>query len=552
MQKKQITKYVFVSIAIWVIIFAIGIFANKSVHNINPLDQGAIAIRTQKEEEIMKQPPKTTLFFVGDMMLTRGVKSSVDKNFGGDYSKLFENLSLLKDADILFANLEGDVSDVGNNVGSKYSFRMDPAILPVIKEAGFDVVSFANNHIGDWNVSAFKDTLSRLDGIGILKTGAGKNKADAENPVIIEKNGTKFGFIGFSDVGPNWMEAKADNHGILLASDPRLGEIIQNAKTKCDVLIVSFHFGVEYKTVHNSRQEGLAHTAIDNGADMIIGHHPHVMEDIEVYKGKTIVYSLGNFIFDQYFSEDTMRGMFFSATFDGKNLVGANQKIITLNKFYQPEGIFDPDEIIEKVVEKKEVTVIPICPIPKNEYEDMSLLNIGQNIPLPDETYIPKNLKELNSISSTRRGVCITTEARDAFQTMVEDALTAGYKIKASSGFRSYAIQKVLFDNASKSGKLDTATSIAKPGYSEHQIGTTVDITGLSVNYSSASLAFNETPESIWLKENSYLYGFIQSYPEGKVDITGYKYEPWHYRFVGIDLAKEIYNSDLTITEYLK
>ena len=322
---------------ILIIIFIIGNFTIK---------KDTILIKTKPE--VILEKKTTKLFFVGDMMLTRGVKSSVDKNFNGDYGKLFENLTQLKEADILFGNLEGDVSDKGNNVGSIYSFRMDPKILPVIKNAGFDIVSFANNHVGDWSLTAFKDTLSRLSDVGILKTGAGINKEDATNPIIIEKNGTKFGFIGFSDVGPNWIQAKVDTPGILIASDPKIVEIIKNAKIKSDVLIVTFHWGEEYKLIHNKRQESLAHTSIDNGADMVIGHHPHVMEDIETYKNKLIVYSLGNFIFDQYFSKDTMRGMFFSATYDGSNLIDTNKKIITLNKKYQPEGIFSIEEIKEK------------------------------------------------------------------------------------------------------------------------------------------------------------------------------------------------------------
>lgn len=294
-----------------------------------------------KEEEIKETNKITTLFFVGDIMLTRGVKKSVDKNFNGDYNRLFDNLIKLKEADILFGNLEGDVSNTGNNVGSKYSFRMNPEILPVLKNSGFDIVSFANNHVGDWNIKAFKDTLKNLEENKILKTGAGENKNDAENPTIIEKNGIRFGFIGFSDVGPNWIEAKINSPGILLASDPNLNEIIKKAKMKTDILIVSFHFGEEYKLIHNKRQETLAHSVIDNGADIVIGHHPHVIEDIENYKGKIIVYSLGNFIFDQYFSKDTMQGMLFSATFNNKNLIKTDKKIITLNKKYQPEGIFE-------------------------------------------------------------------------------------------------------------------------------------------------------------------------------------------------------------------
>lgn len=522
MSRKEI---LIISITFFILIIIIGIF---------PL---------AKKNEPPPEAKFTTLYFVGDMMLTRGVKASVDKNFGGDYSKLFENLSELKDADILFGNLEGDVSDKGNNVGSLYSFRMDPVVLPVLKDAGFDIFSFANNHIGDWNMSAFKDTLSRLAEVNILKTGAGVNKEEAESPVIIEKNGIKFGFVGFSDVGPDWMQAKISTPGILLASDPKLPDIIKNAKLKCDVLIVSFHFGEEYKLIHNKRQETLAKTAIDNGADMIIGHHPHVIEDVGVYKEKPIVYSLGNFIFDQYFSKDTMQGMLFSATFDGKNLIETSKRIITLNTKYQPEGIF----------EIKEKSNLPsTCLKPKKEYGDMMLLNIGQKIGLPDMTYIPKNLTEVNTDGSIRRGVCLIKDALNAFELMTKSAGKDGVVMKASSGFRSYEIQKTLYTNALKTDGGNISTSVAKPGYSEHQLGTTVDLTGASVNFVSTADNFDLTPEDLWLEKNAYLYGFIQSYPKDKEKITGYKYEPWHYRYVGVENAKKIKESGLTITEFLK
>lgn len=521
---------------LFVAVFYISIPANKNQSN----------TLTPPKEILKEEIKNTTLYFVGDMMLTRGVKNSVDKNFDSDYNKLFENVSELKNSDILFTNLEGDISNVGNNVGSKYSFRMDPEVLPVIKNAGFDIVSFANNHVGDWNTSAFKDTLSRLEENGILKIGAGQNKAETINPTIIEKNGIKFGFLGATDVGPNWLEAKENSPGILLASDPNLGEIIKNAKEKCDVLIVSFHWGEEYKKVHNKRQEQLAHKAIDNGADLIIGHHPHVMEDIEEYNGKVIVYSLGNFIFDQYFSTDTMRGMLFSATFDGKNLTKREQKIITLNRKYQPEGIFDVEEI-----NAKDRVLSSTCPKPTKEYEDMSLLNIGQNTSLPDKTYIPKNLIELTETARTKEGICLTEESAKSFEKMAEKAKEDGLSIKISSGFRSYATQKILYEKALKENGGETSISVAKPGYSEHQLGTTMDITGSSINYSSANGQFDKTPEDLWLRENAYLYGFIQSYPKGKEDITGYKYEPWHYRYVGQEFAKQIKDSSLTITEFL-
>ncbi len=281
----------------------------------------------------------TTIAFVGDIMLDRGVKGMVNKHFAGDYSQIFINADILKDYDILFGNLEGPVSDVGNNVGSIYSFRMNPVVLDVFKNVGFDIVSFANNHVGDWNVPAFKDTLSRLTGAGIMHVGAGTNKQDAEKVKIIEKNGIKFGFVGFSDVGPDWIKAGPNNSGQLLASDPKLNEIITKAKSESDVLIVSFHWGEEYKTTHNSRQEKLAHSAIDAGADMVVGHHPHVVQDIGSYKDKPIIYSLGNFVFDQYFSKETMQGMLYVAEFDGTNLVNSSQKTVYLNTKYQIDSI---------------------------------------------------------------------------------------------------------------------------------------------------------------------------------------------------------------------
>ena len=543
--EKTNLKIIITSLFISVAFFGAGIYIFNNINAMAQKNQAALA-----GEAIQINPPveikTTSIYFVGDIMLTRGVKSSVVKNFAGDYNRLFENVIELKEADILFGNLEGAVSDIGNNVGSKYSFRMDPVILPALKNTGFDIVSFANNHVGDWNVSAFSDTLSRLGENGILKTGAGLNKDEAQEPTIIEKNGIHFGFLAFSDVGPNWLAATDDKPGILLASDPNFESIILNAKTKSDVLIVSFHFGDEYKLVHNKRQQELARRAIDNGADLIIGHHPHVMQDIEVYNGKTIVYSLGNFIFDQHFSEDTMRGMLFQAIYQGKDLIETDKKIITLNKKYQPEGISSVKEIEEKDDENNTT-----CLKSTEDFDDLFLLDLGQEVSLPKISYVPKKLRELNPESSTRKGICLISEARDSFQAMVKKAKEDGYTIKATSGFRSYETQKNLFNSALKVDEKRAKISIAKPGHSEHQLGTAVDITSPSVKYSSATSSFDNSPEDFWLRDNAHLFGFVQSYPKGKEEITGYRYESWHYRYIGLENAKKIKEGEMTITEFL-
>jgi poly-gamma-glutamate synthesis protein (capsule biosynthesis protein) len=504
-------------------------------------------LSTKNRDLTNHQAPTTTLFFVGDIMLDRGVRSSVLKNFAGDYSKLFIHLSELKDADILFGNLEGDVSNVGNNVGSKFSFRMDPKVLPVLKDAGFDIVSFANNHVGDWNMNAFTDTLNRLNTVGIAKVGAGMTKSEAEAPTIIERNGVKFGFLGFSDVGPNWLKATKSTPGILLASDPRFTDIVNNAKKNCDVLIVSFHWGVEYQNIHTKRQQTLAFSAIDSGADMIIGHHPHVIGDIEVYNDRPIVYSLGNFIFDQYFSKDTMQGMLFEATFTGNILTETREHVIRLNTMYQPTGIY-PFEA--KSAPKKRGDAPP-CPKPKKEYEDQTYLDVGQKVGLPDTSYMPSDLVKLDS-SITKSTICLKQEAARALVNLITGAKKDGHTLIVSSGFRSYTDQKIIFTNNIKSNNANDSVSVAKPGHSEHQLGVAVDLTSPSVGNASAASAFGGTPESAWLQLHAHEYGFVQSYPKDKEDVTGYMYEPWHYRYVDIENAKEIFKSSQTVNEFLK
>lgn len=277
------------------------------------------------------------LLFVGDIMLDRGVEGMIKKFGNGDFAFVFQYLDFLKDADLVFGNLEGPVSDKGRDLGNLYSFRMDPKTLSLLKMYGFTIFSLANNHVGDWSREAFEDTLHRLEEAGILYTGAGKNKEDVTQPEIITLNETKIGFLGFTDVGPNWLAAGSTTSGILLASDPEFKSIISHAKPQSDILIVSFHWGDEYKQLSNDRQKMLARGAIDAGADVVIGHHPHVIEEIEEYKEGIIVYSLGNFIFDQYFSKETMEGMVFDLYIKDRKIERYETRKVILNDKYQPQ-----------------------------------------------------------------------------------------------------------------------------------------------------------------------------------------------------------------------
>jgi len=292
----------------------------------------------------IKDPDFVTLAFGGDIMLDRGVRASVVKNFNNDYSALFAKAAMLKKADIVFANLEGTASDVGVDQKNLYSFRMDPGIVPAMKGAGFDILSVANNHVGDWGRPAYIDTLARLKENEILYTGGGNNKTEAQTPTIIEKYGMKIGFLGFSDKGPAFMKTGDDTAGLLLASDPNFDQIITNAAKQVDYLIVSFHFGDEYKTIHNARQAELAHRAVDNGAKIVIGHHSHTVQDTEVYKNSYIAYSLGNFVFDQSWSKATMQGMLLEIKLNRDGSMSIKKNPTQLNSAFQLNKIIPAKE----------------------------------------------------------------------------------------------------------------------------------------------------------------------------------------------------------------
>jgi D-alanyl-D-alanine carboxypeptidase len=300
----------------------------------------------------IKDPDFVTLAFGGDIMLDRGVRTSVVKNFNNDYSAIFAKskqvADILQKPDITFANLEGTASDQGADQKNLYSFRMDPGVVPALAGAGFTILSVANNHIGDWGRLAYVDSLARLKENEILYTGGGNNKAEAETPTVIEKYGMKIGFLGFSDKGPSYMEAGPNTAGELLASDVNFDQIIQNAAKQVNYLVVSFHFGEEYQAKHNARQELLAHKAVDDGAKLVIGAHPHVVEDTEVYKNSYIAYSLGNFVFDQKFSLPTMQGMLLEVKLNRDGSMSVKKDTTQLNSVFQIESITQGQEEMVK------------------------------------------------------------------------------------------------------------------------------------------------------------------------------------------------------------
>jgi len=208
----------------------------------------------------------------------------------------------------MFANLETTISERGTQNGCGYCFRADPKVVGGLVFAGVDVVSMANNHIWDYGRPALEDTLDYLAANDLSAVGAGRSLEEARGPVIRTVAGTRIAYLAYTNLLPASAQATDDHAGANIYDAGRMSEDITRARTIADVVVVSFHTGTEYETAHNPEQERIYHAAIDAGADMVVGHHPHVVQDIEQYKGKWIAYSLGNFIFDQNWSAGTRKG----------------------------------------------------------------------------------------------------------------------------------------------------------------------------------------------------------------------------------------------------
>jgi len=262
--------------------------------------------------------PKTfTINAVGDIMLSR----AVEKKINGDYTKPFsETAAELKSADITFGNLETPISIRGEKIiGKGIWFRSKPDSVKGLTYAGFDVLSLANNHTLDYSEPALLDTLDMLGNGGIKYFGAGANLSSSRQPVIIEVNGIKIAFIGYSDLyqynygftgKTRTLEATPDQPGISPLKLANIKKDIAALRPQVDLIAVSLHWGTEDTHIVKPARRQFAHDIIDAGADLILGHHPHQLQGVELYNGKPILYSMGNFIFDQHFSDNDDSAIF--------------------------------------------------------------------------------------------------------------------------------------------------------------------------------------------------------------------------------------------------
>jgi poly-gamma-glutamate synthesis protein (capsule biosynthesis protein) len=302
---------------------------------------------------------------VGDIVPGRNVHLHMARY--GDFTRPFQRVApLLQSFAVTVANLEGNLSDTLPQPADPHSvtFVSSPAMLDGFKLAGIDAVTLANNHSTwndeGWGVQGLLDTIGALDAFGVPYFGAGSNLARARLPLIFEVGGTRIAFIGIDGVTANYDVEPGREHGVLdfdagataerAGTNPYLGwqvtEDIVAATAVADVVIPYFHLGAEYVAVVPPWAVQAAHAAIDAGAAMVITNHPHLVQGMEVYAGKPIVYSPGNFILDQMWAAEVRSGYALEIVLRGGTIAGLRFHGVEIEEFHQPRPMNSGEQAV--------------------------------------------------------------------------------------------------------------------------------------------------------------------------------------------------------------
>lgn len=291
-----------------------------------------------------------TLGFAGEIILARDVATKINQYH--DYTYPFHQVAdITRIPDLFFATLEAPLYGKNTPCGQDcLKFIADGETIEGLKFAGIDVVSLAANHVMDGDEAALENTLKLLDEVRIGHVGAGLSEAETLRPFIKEIRGLKVGFLAYNEIPPQKNTATALN----------LSQAIRDLKKKVDLVIVSFHWGIEYTDQPNDSQKALAHQAIDADADLVIGDHPHWLQGIEFYQGKPIFYSVGNFIFDQMWSRETREGIMVFLTFEGTKLSRVQLKPHLIENFSQPRPLLgeEKEKILNRLYQISEPTAV--------------------------------------------------------------------------------------------------------------------------------------------------------------------------------------------------
>lgn len=270
--------------------------------------------------------PVTTLSVVGDIMLGRGVTGR---------PVLRPMAGRLAAADLTVGNLESTMARLGPPTQGNDSFFAPPGVRGDLRRAGFDVLSLANNHLGDFGEESLVRTVELLEQGGLETFGAGADLAAARRPVVLERHGVTFGFTGFNAIGETPVAGLGQPGALSVSMPPRTGPLdeaelgrvlgdVRRLARRADVVVVMPHWGDQYVHEPWPVQHEVARRLADAGADLVVGGHPHVVQGAAQVGDALVVHSLGNFVFDMDFRTDTMEGLVLEATFWGDRLVAAD------------------------------------------------------------------------------------------------------------------------------------------------------------------------------------------------------------------------------------
>ena len=293
-----------------------------------------IKSETGRLKEDKEENKEVKMIAVGDIMLSRVVEQKMMEY--SDYKYPFlKTAEITSAADLVFGNLETAIIPGRIIKSGEMVFRTDPKAVEGLKFAGFNILSLANNHIMNFGKAGLESTVKILDENNILHIGAGITEEDIYKPGIKNINGTKFAFFAFTY---NFDQRKSfgEIYGVADMEIEKMKEIIGKAKLENDIMIVSMHAGTEYAISPNKQQKEFARSAIDAGADLVIGHHPHVVQTVEKYKNGYIIYSLGNFVFDQMWSDETRLGAMAEIIFKDKKVESVKFIPIKIYDYAQP------------------------------------------------------------------------------------------------------------------------------------------------------------------------------------------------------------------------
>ena len=575
-----------------------------------------------------------------------------------DFSAIYENVAgHIAAADVAYINVETLIGGNENKISGYPMFNSPEAVGEYLVKLGFDVMNVAHNHMLDSKDDKYlKNCYNFFTKRGKTVIGYYKDDAAVDNIVVYEKNGIKIALLAYTDSTNGIKLSSKSSTVIPYFSASLLERQIPKAKKMADIVIVSAHWGSEDSYTANSTQRTYAQKMIDLGVDVIVGMHPHCLQEMGWRTNKQghktlLVYSLGNFISGMYNADNMLGGMLdFDIVKDGKtgetyvkNVLFTpvvthytaksglnssdtghrNYKLYVLDDYTESlakkhqvvnrekthsttlvGGGFSKANLLKTVLKyipeefldecytgkpKKEESSEPVSePASEPDTADVSayekragkkyaidissylkyiepgdgyLTLVNLQNPL-DTGYVPSGLVVSDyTRKDGRDGQKLVSTAAKALEALMKEAAYYGITdVTITSGYRSASYQKSLFNSyvekeMKNNSKLTreqaeqvVLTYSMKPGCSEHQTGLCCDMHNLS----SAQQKFGSTEAGKWLAENCWRFGFILRYPADKEDITGVKWEPWHFRFVGREAATQMHEKNMCLEEYVE